>query len=295
MSLKIKSIKWMGRLGLMMINRCLLFFVEIKKLKCINAKFYAKRNIDLCNPKKLNEKLLYAYYDSNMDMLARLTDKYQVREYVRERGLQDILVPVYGVYSSFGEIDFDVLPKKFVIKATHGCDMNYICLDKAKLNLKKLHREIYFWLHCKMAYMSLELHYDRIQPRIMCEKYLETKGEIIDYKFHCCNGKVLFVLVCSERSKGLCLDVFMPNWEHRPEVIVRRRNNPEGIEKPGQLKRMLEIAEKLSEGLEFVRVDLYEVDNKVYFGELTFTPATGVMTSFSDEFLLEQGRYWDER
>lgn len=290
---KTELIKWLGRLVLVGINRFLMCVVDVKRLKILNTKFYLKKHIDLHNPSKLNERLLCAYYNSDMEMLANLTDKYQVREYVKKMGLEEILVPVYGIYSEFKEIDFKKLPDKFVLKATHGCDMTYICLDKTKLELKKLRRKIWFWTHLKWGYLSLEIHYNKIQPRILCEKCLETEEEIIDYKFHCSNGKVLFLLICTERSNGPYLDVFMPNWEPRPEVIIKAKNNPKGITKPRKLKEMIAIAEKLSKSIPFVRVDLYEVDGKIYFGELTFTPATGVLTNFSDEFLREQGKYWN--
>lgn len=292
MHFKNEKIKWLGRYSLSLINRFLLHFMDVKKLKMLNSKYYLRRNVDLQNPKKLNEKLLCNYYDSDMSLLGCLADKYSVREYVREKGLEEILVPIYGVYQSFDEIDFDVLPNKFMLKATHGCDMNYACLDKSKIDIKGLCKRINFWLRYNFAYMSLELHYAQITPRIICEKYLETKDEIVDYKFHCCNGKVQFVLVCSERSKELLLNVFMPDWTPRQEVLIDTKCNLAGISKPKQLERMIEIAEKLAQGFPFVRVDLYEVDERIYFGELTFTPATGVMPYFNDSFLLEQGEKW---
>ena len=103
----------------------------------------------------------------------------------------------------------------------------------------------------------------------------------------------MFVLICTERSEGAYLDVYMPDWTHRPEVIIDTENNPKGIKKPEQFEKMIEIAETLAKELAFVRVDLYEVDRKVYFGELTFTPATGVLKNFSDKFQLEVGDKWN--
>lgn len=287
------QLKWYFRAALMTLNRGLASVCGVKKAKVLLTKLYKKRLIDLDNPRKLNEKLLASYYQSDLKRLAELTDKYMVREFIQQKGLEDIIVPLYGVYDTFEQINFDKIPKQFVLKATHGCDMNLICTDKAELSLEAVKKKVNFWLHMNLAYMALELHYSYIQPRILCEKNLDTEGGIIDYKFHCHNGQVLFVLVCSERSDGNYRDVFMPDWTPRPEVVVNAKCNPSGIKKPASYERMLEIAKKLSEEFPFVRVDLYEVNGKIYFGELTFTPAAGILEHFSDEFLLEQGELWE--
>ena len=290
MSHRNEQIRWAVRVVRAAINKGLVSVVGVKKLKILNAKYYLKKEINLEKPEKLNEKILYLAYSTDTRLWSRLADKYEVREYVREKGFEEILVPVYGVYNSFEEIDFGRLPEKFVLKATHGCDMNYICRDKKELDLKKVKKKINFWLKNNLAYISLELHYAKIPPRIMCERFLESEGEIIDYKFFCCNGEVRFIEVCTERSKGPYLDIFMPDWTWRSGVIVGAKNNPDRIEKPKQFDRMKEIAAGLAEGLPFVRVDLYEVNGQVYFGEMTFTPATGVLFHFSEEFLIEQGK-----
>lgn len=284
------KIRWIGRIGMSKINKILMKILGVKKAKTLIARFYQRRKIDLDCPEKLNEKLLSSYYNSDMDVMGNLTDKYDVRDYIREKGLESILIPLYGIYDSFDEIDFSSLPEQFVLKATHGCDMNCICLDKTKLNMKELRRTVNFWLKTNIAYMSLELHYAHIHPRIICEKYLESQGDIIDYKFHCHFGEVLFVLVCTERSGGDYRDVFMTDWTHRLDAIVHAKMNPDLPEKPENFEQMIKIAEILSKGHPFVRVDLYEIQGKVYFGELTFSPAVGVLNHFSDEFLLEQGK-----
>lgn len=287
-----RKIKWLFRKSLMFLNKKMINVIGVERAKVLLTKWYKKRSIDLTHPKKLNEKLLAAYYQSDMKTMAQLADKYEVRTYIREKGLEETLVPLYGVYDSEEQIDFASLPNSFVLKATHGCDMNLICTDKSRLSTKKTIHKIRFWMRTNLAYMSLELHYAYIRPRIICEQYLETDGDIIDYKFHCHDGKVLFVLACSERTKGNYRDVFMPDWCHRTDVVVNAECNPKGVQKPGAYERMVEIAQRLSEGFPFVRVDLYEVDGKVYFGEMTFTPATGVLWHFTDAFLLEQGELW---
>lgn len=286
-----EQLKWAVRCTLAAVNKTLSHIINIETLKTWHAGYYLKRDIDLKCPKKLNEKILYLSYHTDTTQWSQLADKYEVRQYVKQKGLEEILVPNYGVYRSFEEIDFERLPEKFVLKATHGCDMNYICTDKSRMNLKEVRKKVNFWLHHNLAYMALEPHYARITPRVLCEKYLENSGDIIDYKFFCCDGQARFVEVCSERAKGPYLDIFTLDWKPWKNVIVGAKNNPNGLQKPQQFERMIEIANKLAEGFPFVRVDLYEIENHIYFGEMTFTPATGVLFHFSDEFLLEQGAY----
>ena len=287
-----KRTKWMVRYGLANVHKMLCPIIGVKRLKQNIAKLRYKREIDLDIPKKLNEKILYMAYNYDTSEWSRLADKYEVRQYVENKGLKEILVPIYGIYESYDEIDLRNLPEKFVLKATHGCDMNYLCKEKAHIVEKELKRQVNFWLNHNLAFISLELHYLNIKPRVICEAFLETGDrEIIDYKFFCFHGEVRFVEVCSERSKGPYLDIFTMDWEAKPEAIVGAKNNPNELKKPETFQQMTEIANKLSEGFPFVRVDLYEVEGKVYFGEMTFTPATGLLFHFSEEFLLEQGKY----
>ena len=267
--------------------------IGVKKTKVLVAKVYHKKTINLDKPQRLNEKLLATYYASDMSRMAELADKYRVRQYVQEKGLSEILIPIYGVYDSYDHIDFDALPERFVLKATHGCDMNYMCTAKRDINQKHLKAIIRTWLNRNIAYTSLELHYANIPHRILCEQFLETQGEIVDYKFYCQAGRVLAIQVCTERSKENYRDIFMPDWTHRPEVLTFRKCNPNGIEKPKTFEKMMEIAQELSAEFPFVRVDLYEVDETVFFGEMTFTPATGVLAHLTDEFLLELGKMWE--
>lgn len=264
-----------------------------KRLKQYIAKYRYKREIDIDHPQKLNEKILYMAYHYDTREWSKLADKYEVRQYVESKGLGEILVPIYGVYEKYEEIDMEKLPERFVLKATHGCDMNYLCKNKKDIDEKKLKKQINFWLTHSFAYIALELHYARIKPQLICEAYLETENqqEMVDYKFFCCNGNIRFIEVCSERSEGPYLDIFTPDWEYQDGVIVGAKNNPVRPEKPKELEKMITIAKRLSEDFSFVRVDLYEVNRKIYFGEMTFTPATGLLFHFSERFLLKEGKY----
>lgn len=175
----------------------------IQRTKEIQTRIHFHKKIDLNCPRKLNEKILWTEYNTDGKMRSLLTDKYEVRKFVEQKGYKDTLVPLLGVYDKAEEVPFDGLPKKFVLKATHGCDMNYVCVDKNKLDKneqRRLKKMMHFWLSFHIAYLSLEMHYRDIRRRIICEEYIEAEGGLPDYKFHCSNGKVRFILVCNQKD-----------------------------------------------------------------------------------------------
>lgn len=284
-------LKWMFINVMIRFNRLLCRYWDVKAVKKFHTRWYFHRTINLNQPQKLNEKILWIEYNTDSAQRSRLTDKYEVRKYVADKGYENTLIPVYGIYNRFEEIEFEKFPERFVLKATHGCNMNYICRKKSDFNLKKMHRRIGFWMKTNMAYVSLEMHYLSIRPRIMCEQFLDSGQEnITDYKFHCSDGIPRFVLVCSYGNGKRYRDVFDLKWNHL-DVVIGARQNPDRPKKPDHFQEMYEMAGRLSEEIPFVRIDLYTVDDKIYFGEMTFTPATGVLFHFTDDFLLEQGKY----
>lgn len=209
------------------------------------------------------------------------------------------MVPlVGGPWNKEEDVDFANLPNSFAIKATHGCKMNYLVPDKSKMNISKCRQEMQRWLATTYGGYSLEPHYLSIPHRIYAEEFLENSNQLIDYKIHCLNGKPEFILVCSDRKANgdaamqVTLDLFDLKWQHIPELI------PSGAEvagdgsmpKPEKLTEMLEIAERLAKDFKFVRVDLYELNGKIYFGELTFTPGCCVLPYFTKKFDLEMGQ-----
>ena len=265
----------------------------IQRTKEIQTRIHFHKKIDLSCPRKLNEKILWTEYNTDGKMRSLLTDKYEVRKFVEQKGYKDTLVPLLGVCDKAEEVPFDGLPKKFVLKATHGCDMNYVCVDKNKLDKneqRRLKKMMHFWLSFHIAYLSLEMHYRDIRRRIICEEYIEAEGGLPDYKFHCSNGKVRFILVCNQKDGKRYKNVFDRNWKEL-DVVEGTEVDRESIKRPDELEEMISMAEKLGEGIPFVRVDLYLADGKIYFGEMTFTPATGVLFHFKDTFLEEEGKY----
>lgn len=255
------------------LSASVLYFIRTKKLP------------NLKNPTTFNEKMTFLklYKYPNNRMVIDGADKYAVREYIKQQGYNDILNKLYGVYDNFDEIDFSKIPDKFALKCTHGCGYNIICSDKSKFKLDEARIKVNKWMKEKYGYATTELHYTKIKPRIIIEKYLcKDNGKMpIDYKFYCFNGKCKCVLVCSEREKSLRLNYFDLNWNELKYGKESWRNN-KGIEKPKKLEEMIEICEKLSEGFPYVRVDLYNDDENIIFGELTFTPACSCASYYSE-------------
>lgn len=241
---------------------------------------------NLKKPRTFNDKTTWLKLNdyNKSDLVSRCADKYAVREYVESKGCGEILNELYGVYNDFGEIDFGKLPEKFAIKCVHGCAYNIIVRDKSQFNVKDACRKINRWQRERYGYATSELHYTKIRPRIVVEKYLCDKNDKmpIDYKFYCMDGKVRCILVCSERDTGLKLSYYSRDWKRLPYEKASWSSKRD-IEKPKKLGQMIEYAEKLSEGFPFVRVDLYNDNGKVIFGELTFTPACSCAPYYSDE------------
>ncbi len=254
----------------------------------------------LRHPRNFNEQLLsinlHAYGDEkDRAVRIRCADKYEVRSYVEERGLGTILNVCYGVYESAEDIDFDKLPMQFVLKLTNGCGQNYICKDKTCLDYAALKDMLNGWIadSSHFGLKAAEWHYSAIKPRIIAEKYLSSLGEsisLIDYKFHCLHGKVAGILVCYDRdpeSHHANLDYFTPDWVLTEGINPRAHVHRRPIPRPESLDRMLRIAEDLSRGIDYVRVDLFEIDNEPVFSEMTFTPAGNIMTNYRPWLLKE--------
>lgn len=253
-----------------------------------------RKFLDLKNPQTLAEKVVYISLHALPELAVTCTDKWEARRYVAQKGLEEILIPVCGEAVSSAEgVDFDALPDSFVLKATHGCDMNYVCADKTALNREECLASMNHWLKTTYGTFSVEPHYRKLPHRIYCEKYIGSADGLMDYKIHCLNGKPSFILVCSGRAgSAVTMDIFDLDWNWLDAVQTYKRHVPGtgAVPRPKNLEKMLRIAETLSQGFDFVRVDLYDVDGRVYFGELTFTPANGVFPSYKQELLEREGK-----
>ncbi len=235
-------------------------------------------------PRTFNEKIQWSKIHDNKVIKTLLTDKYLVRDWVKNKIGEEYLIPLYGQWSSFDDIDFSSLPDQFVLKANHGSGWNIIVTDKAKFDYEKAQEKINLWLSQSFAYCyGFELHYRGIQPRIIAEKYIGGDDDLYDYKFLCFAGKVKFVWVDSLRYIDHRRDIFDVNWKHQPFTI--QYPNAESLPRcPEKLEEMLQVAEVLCADYPHVRVDLYCTAGKIYFGELTFTGESGVGKIMPQEY-----------
>ncbi len=241
--------------------------------------------IDLNNPRTFNEKIQYLKLNYHADVLPRLVDKYEVRQYVKEKGLEYTLNQLYGVYERVEELKFDQLPEAFVIKMTHGSSWNIICPDKNKLKWDERLRKLRGWQKENYYFHSREWAYKQIRPRIIVEKYLDgdhgAGNSLSDYKIACFNGKPNFIIVMRDRNTGLRVNFYDLDWN----LLPWRKKYPNArvtIPRPARLDEMLEIARKLSERLIFARIDLYDVQDKIIFGEVTLYPEGGFGKFYPD-------------
>lgn len=287
------------------VYRCQLKHLSGKVLEPLNPNFFFKypklittlwyisqkgRTPHFNHPQNVDELLMANNLRAMNNEQARAiriqcADKYAVREYVRSKGLGHILNNCFGVYHTVEEIDFDALPDQFVLKLTNGCGQNYICRDKRQTNIASLRKMLQSWIDQAPFYglKTGEWHYSQIEPRIIAEEYLsflDDGNSLIDYKFHCFNGNVFGILVCYDRDPQTHVanyDWYDLDWtltDGEPEELHR---NQRIIPRPASLDEMLRIAKALSSNIEYVRIDLYEINGKPLFGEMTFTEGGNIL------------------
>lgn len=242
-----------------------------------------KKKLNLKNPKTFNEKLLWLklYRYANDPLVIQCADKYLVRDYIRRCGFEDILVELIGVWDTADQIPWDVLPQKFVLKWNFGAGMNIICQDKCNLDQQEVVKKMHDWGKEKCWLGHSEIHYKYIPKKIVCEEFLEGEdgGGIPDYKVYCFHGEPKAIFVMHDRFEGkMKTEFFDVNWnplENSSKYGAFNNRTP----KPACLDRLLKISAALSKPFPFVRCDFYVLGNRIYFGELTFTPAGGMYTS----------------
>lgn len=296
-----------------MLNSILIFLIKVY----IHTPFYnalvnqnVKKALDLRwysqygkwfnwdNPIDLNEKIVWLEGCSETSTWTRLADKYRVRRYVEEKGYPDCLPKLYGVWDSVEDIDFEMLPDRFVIKCNHDCHSTIVVKDKSITDIKSIKRKIKKCLNTKFGYSNCEPHYTKIKPRVMAEELIENSlpeisSSIVDYKIWCFGGKPYSIMTLHNRNhKSIRFDVYDINWIRHPEYCKYNEDFMDGngeIPKPSSFEKMLEVSSRLSEGFPEVRVDFYDVNGKVYFGEMTFTSGAGRMPYYTPAYLKKMG------
>ncbi|MBD5161020.1 MAG: glycosyl transferase [Oscillibacter sp.] len=242
-----------------------------------------KRPLDLNAPKTLNEKILWLKLNTYRDdpLVTRCADKWLVREYVSSAGWGEVLNEVCGVWASPREIPWEELPESFVLKCNHGCGYNILCPQKSGLDIPRSVRQLERWMGTDFWRCYAELQYRGIPKRILCEKYLGDGEHIpVDYKVYCFHGEPRYILVCDGREKGWPRFYFFDrDWNFCP-ITRDGLAAPLGftLQRPPHLDGMLSCAAALSAPFPFVRVDFYEAEGRLIFGELTFTPSGGLDT-----------------
>lgn len=269
----------------------LLNFIPDNIMLKIQYKIKTGRSLNLKNPKRYTEKIQkYKIYYRN-PILIECVDKYNVRKFVKEKGLSNILNELYGVYDSTDKIDFDKLPNEFILKTTNGSETNIICNDKSKLNIEDTKKKLDFFLNRETINAGREWAYNNVKPLIICEKLLKpsNNADLMDYKFICFRGKVECIIVDSDRFTDHKRNFYDINW-NKIEVESDCKNIEKEIKKPKELRKMIKIVEILSKDFPHVRVDLYNFDEKIIFGELTFYPWSGYVNFKPDEFDYKLGK-----
>lgn len=241
----------------------------------IYVKWYGRRmpyRLNLKNPKTYNEKLQWIkLYDRN-PLYTIMVDKYRVKKYISDRIGDEYVIPILGVWNDVDDIEWNKLPSQFVIKANHDCGGMVICKDKSKFDIEEARIRLKKALHNNYYYESREWPYKNVKPLVFAEKYMEDEyGELRDYKFFCFDGNVKALMVGSQRFKGgeVKQDYFDSDYNHLP--FTKGHPNAEIIpQKPKGFEEMKRLAANLSKGIPEVRVDFYDVNGHVYFGEYTF-------------------------
>lgn len=240
------------------------------------------KELNLNNPQTFNEKIQWLKLYDRHPEYTMMVDKYAAKQYVASKIGDEYIIPTLGVWTNFDDIDFDKLPKKFVLKCTHDSGGLVICKDKSTLDIAAAKRKIEHCLKRKYYYIHREWPYKNVPPRIIAEKYMtdnvntSTNETLKDYKFYCFDGKVRFLMINSDRNfkTSTKADYFDRDFNWLDFTWGYEHANVRPV-KPDCFDEMIAISEKLSKGLPHVRVDLYECNGQIYFGELTFYDGSG--------------------
>lgn len=268
------------------------FLSDEKYLKLLYFS-YLNKKLNLKNPKSFNEKIQWLKLNDRNVIYNKLVDKYEVRKFVKEKIGEEYLIPEIGVYDNFKEIDFSKLPNKFVLKCTHDSGGIFICKDKNKLDINKLEKSVKKRLKKNFYYNCREWPYKDVRPRIICEKYMseEDGTDLKDYKIFCFNGEAKLIQVDINRFINHKRNFYDLDWNYKDISIQYPKDPNIRIKKPKNLDNMIKLSEKLSKKFPHVRIDFYNINGRIYFGEITLYHEAGFGKFDSEEFGLEMGNW----
>lgn len=254
------------------------------------AAFHRKWDPD--NPLTVNDKILWLKFNTywNNPLVKQCADKYRVRQYIEDIGCKEILNNLIAVYDDEEDIEWDSLPEKYALKLNVGCGANIIVTDSSKLDVEETKAQVKKWMHSKYYLLHSEMQYKGVKPCIIVEEYLQPKKGLLpeDYKFYCINGKAEYVMVCVGREQGGHPKFYFydRNWNFVP---FEEQNDP-GIQKPKLIDKAFVYADILASPFPFVRTDLYLFDDRIVFGELTFTSAGGFDNDLTEDAQITMGK-----
>lgn len=293
----------MDRDKIMTIIKKSLRFLPDKAYIMLYHRLRVGRKLNMKNPTTLNEKLQWMKFNYRFPLQSIVSDKLLVRDYVADKIGEEYLIPLIGTWEKYDDINFEKLPNKFVMKCNHDSGGLVVCTDKYNLNHKEARKKIEKSLNSNFFYIGREYQYKNINPMIICEQFISDHGNVpMDYKIYCFNGIPDVILVCRDRfSKNTHRASYLffdQNWKFLPLNKGDDELGEVDIAKPKNLDMMIEIAKKLSEDFLFARIDLYNIDGRIYFGEITLSPNSGFDPDIKYETDLMFGEklkipYWD--
>lgn len=274
-------------------------------IKKISPTFYVKyqykyithHKLNLKNPTRYTEKLQYLrlYVYPKDDLVSRCAGRVTVRDYLKEKGYEDILIPCLGVYDNFDDIDFSSLPDSFVMKCSHASGWNMIVKDKANLNIKEARKKFKKWLKKDYGKWTVERHYSKIKPQIIIEEFIGQKDELpTEYKLHVFNGKSKNLYIVTGRGVDIRYTQVYVDWTPFDGSQFNGWKKADICpERPQNFDEIIKIANDICQPFPFVRADFYDINGKIYFSEMTFTPAKGTLILDDDNADFLMGEWLD--
>lgn len=263
-------------------------FVPDEPMLRLQYRIKCGRQLNLKEPRRYTEKIQWYKLFYRDPVMCQCADKFQVRQYVESKGLGHILNELYDVFETPEDIRLDHLPEQFVLKLSNGSGTNLLCRDKAELQLPQVQQKFRDFQVQSGSSAGREWVYSGGKKVIVAEKLLEDPNrpgqDLRDYKILCFNGKPEYIICVDGRyTDHYCHVVYDTDW-HKQDVIIGQSSNAANYPKPETLEEMLRIARTLSEGFPAVRIDLYDIDGRIVFGEMTYFPWSGYMKFQPDEF-----------